>query len=91
MNFPDFETKLSNNCCNQDSCSFFKSKICSMYNLLVKTFFRAIAFGLVVLITGRTTTLRVRAHGDIKLINCAVQHVFGKTFLAKYNIQMKSS
>ena len=33
MNFPGFETKLSNNCFNQDSCS----KNCSMYYLFVKT------------------------------------------------------
>ena len=45
MNFPGFETKLNNNC-NQDSCSIFKSKNCSMYHLLVKTFFRTNAFGL---------------------------------------------
>ena len=46
MNFLGFETKLSNNCYNKDSCNFFKSKNCSMYNLLVETFFMTIAFGI---------------------------------------------
>ena len=46
MNFPGFETKLSNNCCNQDSCSFLKAKtvLCAIF--LVKTFFRTIPFAL---------------------------------------------